>query len=105
MKFATPLTLALVITSRIGSADADAERTSANGLIDLEVGWNEKVRGLPTYVEVGVFSRFTKQAAFMPLPFLSRYIYLIRLSPLNLYLNCITIIPGASFIPCRAPPE
>ncbi len=47
MKFATPLTLALVITSRIGSADADAERTKANGLIDLEVGWNEKVRGLP----------------------------------------------------------
>ena len=45
MKFATPLTLALFVTSRIGSADDDAAGTTGGGLIDSEVGWNEKVRG------------------------------------------------------------
>ncbi len=43
MKFATALTLAPFVTSRIGSADAAG--TTGDGLKDSGVGSNEKVRG------------------------------------------------------------
>ena len=83
MKFATPLTaLALFVTRR--NCSADAAGPTGDGLIDSEVGWNEKVRG---YIHVGV--GVVSQRAFL---YHFLFLYLRCTSISTQLLNFLTII-------------
>lgn len=88
MKFATPLTVALFVTSRIGS-EADAAGTTGDGLVNSAVGWNEKVRGY-TSMSAVESEFFHKELLLLLYHFLFLYIYLsTQLLDLDYYSRSI----------------